>query len=83
MKSSPTSCLFVALIILLSCFILVVPVWADEPATESEPPSSEPSEGSETVGAPGVLHYDGSAWTRDEARKVHHLQPRENIVVCH
>ena len=30
MKSSPTSCLFVALIILLSCFILVVPVWAQK-----------------------------------------------------
>ena len=30
MKSSPASCLFVALIILLSCFILVVPVWAQK-----------------------------------------------------
>jgi hypothetical protein len=44
---------------------LVVPVWAGEPAPEGEPPSGEPSEEPATVGEPGVLHYDGGAWTRE------------------
>jgi hypothetical protein len=44
---------------------LVVPVWADAPAPTGEPPAGEPNEEPATVGAPGVLHYDGSAWTRE------------------
>jgi hypothetical protein len=44
---------------------LVVPVWSDTaPEAEGEP-SSEPGEAPADVGAPGVLHYDGSAWTRE------------------
>jgi hypothetical protein len=42
---------------------LVVPVWSDT-APEGEP-SGEPSEAPVGVGAPGVLHYDGSTWTRE------------------
>src|SRR5260370_15847987 len=43
--------------------------------------------------AGGWLHFDhvgaevrqdhGGAWTRDEAREVHHLEPREDIFRCH